>query len=192
MDLIRLARNIVMDLRFGGRLLGGDQASRFSHLGASCTRNTDYRVLAEIFRQVEIRPDDVIVDVGCGKGRVLNFLLWQGLANQIVGLELDPLIAARAGRRLARYPNVRVIQGDAREVLPQEASIVYMFNPFKREIMQGFCQRLKSLPRVGRATVIYYNPRYLDLFADDPFWSVRTMQPRHLDNQAAFITAREP
>lgn len=62
----RSARNIATDLRHGeftaavpGR--HGD------------TNNSDHKVLRAVFDQ-RVRPDDVIVDVGCGRGRVLAHL----------------------------------------------------------------------------------------------------------------------
>ena len=62
-----------MDLRYGG-LLRGTLPNRFLHLGAHHAANTPYFILPIIFDGI-IHDDDVLVDVGCGKGRVLNWWL---------------------------------------------------------------------------------------------------------------------
>jgi len=95
-----VARNMAMDLRYGA-LLSGTIKSRRS--GASNVANSQYSVLPPIF-DGRIGRDDVLVDVGCGKGRVINWWLSRGLRNRIVGIELEPEVASATAKRLARYP----------------------------------------------------------------------------------------
>jgi hypothetical protein len=51
-----------------GRPLGGTIKTRFAHLGAYDTANADYKDLAKLFAHL-------LVDVGCGKGRAINWFL---------------------------------------------------------------------------------------------------------------------
>lgn len=67
----------------------------FKRLGANGVYHTDYSVINTIFSLVPIGEQDVLVDVGCGKGRVINYWLSQGYTNKMVGLELDPQVAAQ-------------------------------------------------------------------------------------------------
>ncbi len=90
---IRSLRNLILDVRFGGRFLGGGEPTRFAHLHARDVANSDYQAMAEVFAHAPITDDSVIVDVGCGKGRVLNFLLGQGVKCDIIGIEIDPNVA---------------------------------------------------------------------------------------------------
>src|SRR5438309_3201576 len=99
----RLARNIVTDARYGG-FLGGTKPTRFGHLGAKDTANTDYRSL-EYSLGPQLRQGEVVADVGCGKGRVINWLLSIGLANKIYGIELDPEVGEATRRRLSKFAN---------------------------------------------------------------------------------------
>ncbi|MEJ7639236.1 MAG: class I SAM-dependent methyltransferase, partial [Singulisphaera sp.] len=71
------------------------------------------------------------MDIGCGKGRVLNFWLERFPNNRIIGVELDDRVADRTRRRLERWRNVKIITGDAVAALPAEGTIFWMFNPFK-------------------------------------------------------------
>jgi len=164
----------VVDLRYGGLLMGGVK-SRYADLGAVETTNSDYKVLANIFKG-RVTADDVLVDVGCGKGRVINAWLHMGYRNPIYGLELDPDIAAHTEKRLARFDNVTILTGDAIENLPAHGTVFYLYNPFDRPIVEAFCQRLRTLcESAGGITVLYFKPVHLDVFADDPAWRVETM-----------------
>jgi SAM-dependent methyltransferase len=133
-------------------------------------------VLETIFSPgvVEPEPDDVLVDIGSGKGRVLNFWLKRFPNNPIIGIELDEAVADRARHRLRRWKNVRIVTGDAVESIPPEGTIYWMFNPFKESIIRSFSSSLKRASRdVGRVRIVYYKALFAKVFEDDPFWSVQ-------------------
>ena len=167
----RLARNIYMDLRFGGRFLGGEIKTPYVSLGAKDTASAHYSALDVIFKD-RIGPTDVLVDVGCGKGRVINWWLHQGLKNRIYGLELDPPVARATSQRLRRYPNVTIVSGGAVENFPPDASLAYAFNPFMEEVMRKFKDKLAAMRTAPRQplTLLYYNPSHLNVFEGDHRW----------------------
>ena len=189
-----LSRNLLLDLRFGGRFLGGSQQSRFRDRGAAHTVNTSYRALDYVFRYVPIDPSDVLVDVGCGKGRVLNWWLNRRLTNSLVGIELDPDVADGVARRLHRYRNVSVMCGDASELLPSDATILYLYNPFAAPTLARVKSRIERCCRAD-VTVIYYNPRYIDVFSGDANWTVTVLpigREDHLEHGAAICRYTRP
>jgi len=168
---MRLARNVWMDLGYG-RFLGGVQETRYSGQGAHATVNSDYEVLHQVFRG-RIRGDDVLVDVGCGRGRVLNYWLRARLPNRIIGLELDPEIAAETANRLAGYENVRVISGDALPNLPTDGTLFYLYNPFAEPFIRRFADLCVGLYG-GRPGVrfLYANPEFGGAFVQHPRWQI--------------------
>ena len=169
----KIVHNLVRDLRYG-RPLGGSIASRHPDAGANDIGNADYDDLTLLFGAALLERDDVIVDVGCGKGRPLTWLLSHHRENRIYGIELDPEICAATRRRLRRFGNVTVLCGDATTMLPPEATVFYLFNPFDEQVMRRFVAALKELPPAcRRRRVIYYNYKHLHLFADEPGFSVR-------------------
>src|SRR5262245_31735372 len=103
------ARNLAMDLRYGASL-AGTAPPRAE--GTAAVVNSQYSVLPYVFGD-RIRPHDVLVDVGCGKGRVINWWLSQGLRNRMVGIEHNPEIASATARRLRRFRNVTIVNRDA-------------------------------------------------------------------------------
>lgn len=186
----RILPGWALDYLYAGRVLGSRKfPTRFSHLGAYNTEQTPYAVLKFLFKQIEIAPDDVIVDVGCGWGRVLYFLLSRGITNPMLGLELDPQVAAITRERLAPHPNVRIITGDATANLPAEGTLFFLYNPFAEYVLRRLNHALLHLPNPERVRVIYYNPLHLEAFRRDPAWKVkRTRAPRF--RSAAIISRR--
>lgn len=171
--LRRAGKNWAWDLWYGGPC-GGVVSPRAS-LGASETSGVDYEQLAFLFdpKRVPIRPADVLVDVGCGKARVINFWLLSGFRNPMVGIEIKQSVALRARNRLRRFPNVTVIAGDAVTNLPPGATVFYLYNPFSRSVMERFKKQLEEqFGDRGNVTVVYCLCYDVDLFDGDPRWSI--------------------
>lgn len=168
-------QNLVGDLR-DGCFCGGIIQSRFKEKGAYQTQHTDYRSLEEVFfnNDLGISPDDVLVDVGCGKGRVISFWLRRKLGAKYIGIELDPEVAAISAERFKNDPRVRIIQGDAVENLPVEGTLFYLWNPFNADVLQRFVDRLLAMSgQMGRIRVVYNNCRHAEVFTSNPVWEVR-------------------
>ena len=121
----------------------------------------------------EIETGDVLVDIGCGYGRVINWWLDHYPDHQMIGIELDEGVAGDAQTRLGKYPNVEIIQGDAIANLPENGTVFYMYNPFGAEIVADLKARFDRL-FAGKKSVkiIYYNCKHLEEFTADPHWTV--------------------
>jgi hypothetical protein len=177
-SLWRHGRNVLIDLRFGARIggRGKPKPPYYAQLGAYSFTNSDYASLGQMFNGL-IASDDVLVDIGSGRGRVLNFWLLAGHRGPIYGLELDEEYAAASARRLANHPNVRIIQGDAIENIPRDATCFYLFNPFDARAMTRFRDALTSrIARLERVRIVYYAPTCLDVWDRNPRWSVELCQ----------------
>lgn len=167
---VAITRAVRLDFRYAGRLLHGNVNSRFSDLGAHATHHTGYEILDAIFKVVKPLSTDVLVDVGCGKGRVIVHWLHCGYGRRIVGLELDPLHAARTARQFARFGRVQIIAGDAIANIPADGTLFYLFNPFTREKTVEFEERVRALSPDQSVRVVYYYPMFLEAFKSDS-WS---------------------
>ena len=121
-------------------------------------------------------PQDVLVDVGCGKGRVINWWLDQGLRNRMVGLEIDPAVASATARRLSAFGNVMIIHDDATTGVPDDATLLYMYNPFDRAATTRFKDNLARQFRGRGITALYWNPQWLEVFEGDPRWATQLIE----------------
>jgi SAM-dependent methyltransferase len=171
-------RNWAIDRRYGGGC-GGSIATRFGQTGAYGTSSVDYWQLRRIFcaeNGLAIEPGEKLVDVGCGKGRVLNYWLSLGRGNEIVGLELDPEFAGFAQRRLREHRNVTVLAGDAIAFLPADANVMFVFNPFHTDVVARFRDRVAELyPPDCDLRIVYYFAMHRRVFDEHPGFEVTAL-----------------
>ena len=119
---------------------------------------TPYTVLERLAESGYLNKDNILIDYGCGKGRV-GFFLHYASGCKSIGLEYDHEIylQAEANKNSAAKGNgILFYYADAAEFPVEDADSFYFFNPFSVEI-------LKSV--MGRITESYYaNPRKMRLF----------------------------
>lgn len=120
---------------------------------------TPYSVLERLVNSGLIDKDDVVLDYGCGKGRVSFFLSYRAKAKTI-GIEYDDRIYQGALENqktaISRIkPNFVLTRAEEQEV-PSEVSRCYFFNPFSVEILH------KVMARIIES--YYAHPREVFLF----------------------------
>ena len=120
---------------------------------------TTYSVLERLANSGLIGEEDVVLDYGCGKGRVGFFLSYRTKAKTI-GIEYDERIYQDAleNRRTTisgRKPDFVLTKAEEYEV-PAEVNRCYFFNPFSVEILH------KVMARICASW--YDNPREVFLF----------------------------
>ncbi|MGE5308020.1 MAG: class I SAM-dependent methyltransferase [Deltaproteobacteria bacterium] len=162
----------VYDFRLGIRTREEEPRRRDIYVGEKDTSvNKDmlayegmfYGTLKRMVARIEPGPDDVFIDLGCGKGRVV-FVMAQQRLRKVIGVELDNSLVSAARRnyatlRKARTP-VEIVHADAAEYRFTDENIIFMYNPFGPKTMEKVLANLKSSletnPRPIR--VLYYNP----------------------------------
>jgi hypothetical protein len=170
-----------LDWRHGRGRMSDILETRFREQGAVRTESVHYDVLVRAFRHVPITADDVLVDAGCGHGRVISWWLARGHKNRMVGIELDPKIAAAPSQRFADVPNVTIITGNVLEHLPPETTLIWMFNPFNAQVMRPFKELLKERHPNG-IRLVYHVARQLAVFKEDPDFTCRPLCPGWFEN----------
>lgn len=175
----RVIPNLLHDIRWGA-YLGGSLESPFHDLGAFRTESSDWADLARLFAHPDARPrpDDVIVDAGCGKGRTLAFFArLTGGRNRVVGIEINPAVAEAARRRFAGVGRVEVLTGDAPALLPHETTLLYLSNPFDEATMRRLVDQMHaSLSRLDRVRVVYHHDLFTGPFVERG-WSAERLSP---------------
>ena len=106
---------------------------------------TPYSVLERLANSGLIGKGDVLLDYGCGKGRVSFFLSYQTKAKTI-GIEYDERIyrAAMENRKTAATkPKSDFVLTSAEEyAVPPKVNRCFFFNPFSPEILQKVMARI--------------------------------------------------
>ena len=118
---------------------------------------TPYSVLERLSDSGFFGAEDVVLDYGCGKGRVSFFLANQTGAKTI-GIEYDPKIfeMALANQQAAKGNSTFILTRAEAYALPQDVNRCYFFNPFSAEIL------CKVMARILES--YYADPRELFLF----------------------------
>lgn len=145
------------DRKLGGISIDIRKPSRFSETGAYATQSTNYIWLDKMFQSLPLKQDAVFVDVGCGEGRVLTYLYNKGFRGKMTGIELDPDVAETARQRTARCANITVLNINALEsaAVLEDATVVYLFNPFNEEVLTAFVELLERTCK--HSVVVYYS-----------------------------------
>lgn len=121
---------------------------------------TSYAVLARLAESGFLKKENVLVDYGCGKGRV-GFYLNYALGMKTIGVEYSETLFMQAQQNLNSYAGrrdsgVSFVCRSAESYDPDSADCFYFFNPFSVKILQGVLARIYES--------YYAAPRPMQLF----------------------------
>ncbi|HLQ38767.1 MAG TPA: methyltransferase domain-containing protein [Planctomycetota bacterium] len=114
---------------------------------------------------LSLPSDSVLVDLGCGKGKIL-LLACQYRFKRIVGVEFSGELCAVARRNVALFKqraalasDIEIIEHDAADyAIANDDNVIFMFNPFDAVVLgQVMKNILASLERRDRRIWIVYN-----------------------------------
>ena len=151
--------------------------------------------LDELEHALDTLPRDLkeltFVDLGSGKGRAV-LLASRRPFRRIVGVEFAQELHEAARANVARFPRsaqrcerIELVCADAANYeLPDEESVIFMYNPFGLEVMRAIAARaresLRARPR--RMYVLYTNPFYVEA------WTALGFQPLASRDNFALLT----
>lgn len=120
---------------------------------------TSYAVLERLAQSGFIKKGDVLLDYGCGKGRVDFYLSYETKA-QTIGVEYDERMYQRAiankNEAVSSSKTCFVLTRAEAYEIPLEVNCYYFFNPFSVEIFKQVMARIIDS--------YYANPRKMLLF----------------------------
>lgn len=112
--------------------------------GATGSQSTRYWVLDEIFKGERFTPNDNFMDIGCGKARVIAYLLKNNFSGKLNGIELNNNVANFAKNWTDKYNNVSIINGDAFEQDFNSYNIFFLARPFETEFFKKFVEKFEQ------------------------------------------------
>lgn len=146
--------------------------------------------------------DCTFVDLGCGKGRAVLMAATLGF-RKVIGVELNPALAATATENLERWRRRRMVLspasilcGDATEFrFPGGPCLLYLFNPFAEPVVKKLIAALDQQfhGRPGDLDVLYFNPESGALFENHPGFRLlwREALPMSAEDAAVDLVASE-
>lgn len=155
---------------------------------AEIYQGAGYYLLETIFIQLrKLHAPYDIIDVGCGKGRVMVVAAHYGF-NKITGIDFAQALCREAENNCSiitnRFPQTewRVIHANAADFKFRKSDrVFFFFNPFKEPVMtqviKNILQSLNEYPR--KIFVVYMNPQHKILFTRAGFkevFNIKKMQ----------------
>lgn len=119
---------------------------------------TPYTVLERLADSNLIRRDNVVLDYGCGKGRV-DFFLAQRTKARTIGIEYDARIYASAveNQKSGKFKAEFVLMRAEEYSVPPEVDRCYFFNPFSVEVLHKVMARiLESYYASPREVLLFF------------------------------------
>lgn len=128
------------------------------------------KYLANVLNKLEIKESDSIMDIGCGKGSVLNLLIKYPFKN-ICGIEVSDALHEICKKNMQRLNDKRVIiyNLDARNFEDyQNYNIYYMYNPCSEEILNPIIKKIANKAK-SNTQIIYNNPKHEKILYENGF-----------------------
>lgn len=173
-DALAACRNLAFDWRYRVRTRGDVHLDSLAIGSPNAAHGIQYHPTHPkssrlVFESLPIGDFSryVFIDLGSGKGRML-FRAAEYPFRKIIGVEFAPELHAIAQENVRTYRNRRRACFDIESVnmdaakfpLPLSDTVIYMFFPFRRPVMEPLLARLdESLERHPRDVVlVYMNP----------------------------------
>lgn len=135
------------------------------------SESTKYIALKEMFKDIDINDNTRFIDIGCGKGRVVNFVHCLNKNCQATGIEFNSDVANYAKGWADKKENVNIINGDAFNINCDDYDVFYFHRPFMEETFKQFAEKMVNEIK-HPVTVICYVDTYMSKYLKDkPNWN---------------------
>ena len=130
-----------------------------------------YSTIHQVLDYLKLKPADVFVDLGCGKGRVLCCAARFGI-REAVGVEDSEelvTIARRNAEHLrGKLSPIRLVRQKAQEAEYDSGTVFYLFHPFGPKTLDEVLHRIRQSinPEKPAVRIAYVNPVHNEVFQD--------------------------
>lgn len=198
-----IAKEIKGEKKYGIRTTGSDELRALEEKGIDIDHSNiympaSYDLLEDIFEKIEISNYNHLLDIGCGKGRVLCVAAHWGV-KKVSGIDFSKEFCAAATKNLLitqeKLENLqfKIYNNDAFYFeIAQDVDCIFMFNPFDDLIMSGVIENIETSleenPR--KMTIVYFNPMQKHLFLQEGYEII--YQQKKLNYLEAAVLTKSP
>ena len=133
-----------------------------------------YSSIMKIIDHLDPRPDDVFVDIGSGKGRVVCCAAMRP-AKRVIGIDIDrelcDIAQSNARRMRGRVAHIDIVNTGAQQFDYGDCNKFFLFNSFGpttlKQVLQAISDSLANKPR--SIDFAYVNPFHDQLLEDSGF-----------------------
>ena len=113
-------------------------------VGMTGSQSTRYIILDRIFSHVTLTEQDNFIDIGCGKGRVLAYLIKAKAPCSLNGIEINEIAYNVAQDWAKKYDQVNVMFGDAFKLDYNPYTVLFMGRPFLPVTFKQFIEAFEA------------------------------------------------
>jgi precorrin-6B methylase 2 len=147
----------------------GEKTDKARHADNRAYATPDYHYINKIMETLKPGKQDVLYDIGSGKGRILCVAARKEVG-KCVGIEvmddLCELSRQNAAKLRGKRAPIEIRCEDAAVADMSDGTIYFLFNPFGgetlRDVLQNIARSLAEKPR--RIRIVYYNSAHRDVF----------------------------
>lgn len=118
--------------------------------------SVQYPTIRSVLSRLSLKPNDVFVDLGCGKGRVVCCAAQQEV-KEVIGIEYSrdlALLAEENSRKMkGRKSPIRIIHSPVEDFDYAEGTAFYMFHPFGPRTLQAVIAKLGAIHQRDRRPI---------------------------------------
>jgi SAM-dependent methyltransferase len=178
-SIARTADSIIGDwgLHIHSRGLSFEPEDRGRNQDAFRFEGTTHLSILRIIRLVKPKPDDVVFELGCGKGRALCHFA-RCHVRRVVGIEISKFLSeiAKSNAQSLRRPHapIEILNMDVATAYLGEGTIFYMFNPFGAKTLKNVLENIERTYNVLKKplVIIYMNATLSHIFNEFPWLKV--------------------
>lgn len=177
--LLAKAQDLYYERKLGVNTIGAYDVDKAAGMGqdAFWYVATSHARLDCLVRHLALTKDDVFLDLGCGKGRVICRVGMETMG-KVIGIDLDETLVEIARKNAAglrdRKTEIEVIHGDAATFDVKDITIFYMYKPFGwktlTEVLKNIRESLEVNPRKIR--ILYCNREEFGVLLDMCDWLI--------------------
>jgi SAM-dependent methyltransferase len=134
---------------------------------------TPYLVLERLLEYNYISKKDLLIDFGCGKGRV-DFFFSSNTKCKSIGIEFSKILYDRAikNKESSNLNRVEFININAKDYqIPDDSTRFYFFNPFSIDVLKIVLKRInESYKKTKREILLFFyypSKQYIELLNEE-------------------------
>ena len=134
----------ILDLFICGRVLRGSKVSQVVSSDYTSNQSCRYVVLKQIFDDLELNNTDSFLEVGCGPGRVIAYLIWKKSPCNITGFEINAKDACFCKEVLSDYKHINICCCDVFDKDLSSYNVFFLGHPFKPVSFARFIDKIEN------------------------------------------------
>lgn len=141
-------------------------------VGGTGSQSTHYLLLRRVFSHVSLTASDSFMDVGCGKGRVLAYLIRKKCPCALYGIEYNETVGKIAADWTERYEQAHIIIGDALSCDYNAYTVLSLARSFLPKTFLAFAEHLEQTLRHPVRLIYWYDQESGYLLKNRPGWKM--------------------